>query len=244
MQLVDALSGIPGPEATRALVDRALFDIASQVRNWAVVRLAARDREEYEISLLRAFRYPLPAVSFHAAEALVALGDVHALPSLKKLLEQPNPSAPFVGDDRIWRMTELVRVNHHRNCLLCHPRSHTNRDQVRSAIPHPHRPLTPTYPGARVSGEVVRADITYLRQDFSILQPVADHGPWPELQRFDYFLRARPLTEDEQRSQVDPELGLPKHGDDYPQREAVRLAIAGLSKILDGDGELPELDDL
>jgi hypothetical protein len=40
-------------------------------------------------------------------------------------------------------------------------------------------------------------DVTYLRQDFSVLLPVADAGPWPEMQRFDFLVRERPLTLDE-----------------------------------------------
>ncbi len=44
------------------------------------------------------------------------------------------------------------------------------------------------------SGIFVRADTTYLRQDFSVVQPVSNHGKWPAEQRYDYLLRYRPAT--------------------------------------------------
>src|SRR5262249_16909593 len=44
---------------------------------------------------------------------------------------------------------------------------------------------------------LVRVDVTYLRQDFSVFQEVADAQPWPTLQRFDFLVRSRVLTEKE-----------------------------------------------
>jgi hypothetical protein len=44
---------------------------------------------------------------------------------------------------------------------------------------------------------MIRLDVTYLRQDFSATLPVAEAHPWPEMQRFDFFVRERKLTEDE-----------------------------------------------
>jgi len=49
----------------------------------------------------------------------------------------------------------------------------------------------PYYQG---SGVFVRADVTYLKQDFSVVLPVADHGPWPATQRFDFLVRERAAT--------------------------------------------------
>src|SRR5439155_27305398 len=43
----------------------------------------------------------------------------------------------------------------------------------------------------------VRADVTYLRQDFSEVQTVGHPGPWPKQQRFDFLIRARALTANE-----------------------------------------------
>ena len=52
----------------------------------------------------------------------------------------------------------------------------------------------------RARDTLVRLDVTYLRQDFSVMQPVADAHPWPEMQRFDFLVRTRPLTEAEARA--------------------------------------------
>ena len=40
----------------------------------------------------------------------------------------------------------------------------------------------------------MRADITYLRQDFSLRQKVADPGKWADIQRFDFLVRTRELS--------------------------------------------------
>jgi hypothetical protein len=44
---------------------------------------------------------------------------------------------------------------------------------------------------------LVRVDVTYLRQIFSVMQAVDDANPWPERQRFDFLVRTRQLTEEE-----------------------------------------------
>jgi hypothetical protein len=43
----------------------------------------------------------------------------------------------------------------------------------------------------------VRIDMTYLRQDFSLMMHVADANPWPNMQRFDFFVRTRAVTPQE-----------------------------------------------
>jgi hypothetical protein len=70
---------------------------------------------------------------------------------------------------------------------------------VTAAIPIPGEPLPSLTDGYRMSSPdiIVRVDVTYLRQDFSVLQPVADANPWPEMQRFDFLVRTRVLTEAE-----------------------------------------------
>jgi hypothetical protein len=70
----------------------------------------------------------------------------------------------------------------------------------------------------------VRADVTYLKQDFSARQPVANHGAWPEVQRFDFLVRVRRATENEvymARLRERTEEG-------YPQRDAVLFALREL----------------
>ena len=55
---------------------------------------------------------------------------------------------------------------------------------------------------------LVRLDVTYLRQDFSLLQPVADAHPWPEMQRFDFLVRTRVLTPKEADALPTPKKGV------------------------------------
>ena len=52
-----------------------------------------------------------------------------------------------------------------------------------------YRPSTPDI--------LVRFDVTYLRQDFSMKLPVADADPWPEMQRYDFLVRTREVTDKE-----------------------------------------------
>jgi len=66
-------------------------------------------------------------------------------------------------------------------------------------VPIPDEPLpTPSEGYCNSQSDIlVRLDVTYLRQDFSELQSVADAHPWPEMQRFDFLVRTRTLTDDE-----------------------------------------------
>ena len=61
------------------------------------------------------------------------------------------------------------------------------------------QPLPSPLEGYRQSSPdlMIRIDVTYLRQDFSALLPVADAHPWPDSQRFDFFVRERKLTDEE-----------------------------------------------
>ena len=80
----------------------------------------------------------------------------------------------------------------------------------------------------RGSGIFVRADITYLKQDFSTVEYVANHGPWPEMQRFDYLVRRRELSTDEIALATDAPVGARTS---YPQREAVLWALRELTGL-------------
>ncbi len=98
---------------------------------------------------------------------------------------------------------ELVKVNHHRNCVLCHAPGNTENmpeGVLTVAVPLPGEPLPRPSQGGYQSTPppspdiVVRIDMTYLRQDFSVMMPVANPEPWPEMQRFDFLVRTRTLT--------------------------------------------------
>jgi HEAT repeat protein len=74
---------------------------------------------------------------------------------------------------------------------------------------------------------MVRADITYLRQDFSVLQPVRQPGGvLPLDRRFDYVVRFRPLNE---KQQTEWKARPDKLPDTYDQREAVLFALRDLT---------------
>jgi hypothetical protein len=196
----------PDSEAAAAvLARRALFDTSAEVRKAAIGGLYFIPQAKYLPLVLDGLRYPWAPVNFHAAEVLVTLRAEEAVPELIKLLNRPDPCEPFETDKdgkKILVRRELVRLNHHSNCLLCHAPSFDRADLVRGPVPEPSAPLPPplsnVYYGPRGSrGLFVRADVTYLRQDFSEVQPVANPGSWPNEQRFDFLVRVRPLTEAE-----------------------------------------------
>jgi hypothetical protein len=72
---------------------------------------------------------------------------------------------------------------------------------------------------------LIRGDVTYLRQDFSLQLAVRQPGAAPQGLRFDYLVRTRPATADEvnaRKAARDP-------GDHYPQRDAVLFALRHLT---------------
>jgi hypothetical protein len=121
----------------------------------------------------------------------------------------------------------MVRVNHLRNCFLCHAPSLDTRDPVQGSVPTPGQPLPAGYSAGRGKGPFVRADVTYLRQDFSVMQRVEKPDRWPAWQRFDFLVRTRALTPQEAAA-LDKGEPAP-HRMLYPQREAVLFALRELT---------------
>jgi hypothetical protein len=201
--LAKYLSGVPHVEATRALARLALFATEADVREAAVDALKVRREKDYTEILMQGFRYPLPAVARRAGEALVQLERTDLVPRLVDLLDEPDPRAPVtkeVDGKRVHVARELVRLNHHRSCLLCHAPGNTpnvSPDAVTAGVPIPGEPLPSPSQGYNnsIQDVLVRVDVTYLRQDFSALLPVADANPWPEMQRFDFLVRSRTLSD-------------------------------------------------
>jgi hypothetical protein len=227
--LVEALALIPGKEASVALAERAVFDLASPVRERALDALKDRPREDVRATFLEAFRYPWPAAAEHAAEALAVLNDQGAVPALEALLDEPDPRRPFVtkaSGKETTAVRELVRVNHLANCLMCHAPSLRSDDLVRGRVPVQGQSLsagsTPAYYGGD-SGVFVRADVSYLKQDFSVVQPVENPGAWPSFQRFDYLVRTRPATREDRLKWSKPETDGQR-----TYREAVEFALKAL----------------
>jgi hypothetical protein len=203
--LVNYLAGVSHVEATKALARLAIFSAEDEVRRAAVDALKVRRERDYTDLLTAGLRYPYPAVARRAADAIAKLDRKDLLPKLVALLEEPDPRAPEiqqVGGKRVPVAREMVRVNHHRNCLLCHAPGNTgtvSTETLTAGVPIPGEPLAPPSKGYQTTSPdvVVRIDVTYLRHDFSLLQPVADANPWPEMQRFDFLVRTRTLTEEE-----------------------------------------------
>ena len=203
--LVKYLSGVPCAEATRALARLAIFSAEEEVRQAAVDALQVRRERDYTDVLLAGLRYPWPPVARRSAEAVAKLGRTDLAPQLVALLDEPDPRAPAtqeIDGKPALVVRELVRVNHNRNCLLCHSPGNTDgvsADALKAPIPLPTEPLGTPANGYQSSSPdlFVRVDVTYLRQDFSQLQPVEDANPWPEMQRFDFLVRTRTVTEAE-----------------------------------------------
>ena len=196
--LIEALAKIPSPRASVALAQRACFDLDPERRLQAVQALATRPSEEYVGVLMAALRYPWQPINFHAAEALAALQRKEVIPGLLQMLDQPDPVAPYSKPGKKGEyVRELVRINHFRGCLLCHPPSFDPVDLVRGNVPTTDTPIPsgPLYYAPQ--SLMVTARVTYLRQDFSLPQIVSNPGKWPEQQRFDFLTRERPLRAEE-----------------------------------------------
>jgi hypothetical protein len=203
--LVRYLSSVSHVEATRALAKMALFSPEEDVRLAAIQGLKVRRERDYTDILEAGLRYPWPAVAKRAADAIVKLERVDMIPALIDVLDRPDPRAPVVqetGGKKVHVANELVRVNHHRNCLLCHAPGNTEEvsaETLTAGMPLTSEPLgSAAGPYRRSIPDIlVRIDVTYLRQDFSMTLPVADAAPWPEMQRFDFLVRTRELSDED-----------------------------------------------
>ncbi len=221
--LVRMLSSIHGEWAAEALARRAAFDLSPLVREEAVYALRARHEKDYRRILLDALRHPWPAAAEFAAEAIVNLNMTSAIPELVSVLDQIGSSddcrLKSRGNERTMVVRELVQVNHLKNCLLCHAASADRTDHVRGLVPDPDRlPTTSRTVYYRGEGLFARADVTYLVQDFSVLQPLVDGDKRVRHERFDYVVRTRSASPGEQTEQLDKKT-------DSPQRQSVLFAL-------------------
>lgn len=219
--------------ATTQLAGRAILDLSPRVRQAAVAGLEGRPSSEYVPILLWGLRYPWPPVADHAAAALRTLKASEAVPSLVGLLDLPWPSAPVLeANTNRYTVRELVRLNHLRNCLLCHAPSLNEDDGlVRGLVPIPGNPLATSTSSSRNYyegvGDFVRADITYLHQDFSANLSDEDAGRWPREQRYDFVTRLRTVSPTEIADVPASAI--------YPQRDALLYALRGLTGKDGGD---------
>lgn len=213
--LVDQLARIEGKKAAVALAQRALFDLHPRVRQRALNQLAKRPVGEYRDVLLAGFSYPWPVVAENAAEAVIALQMTDVVGPLLATLDAPDPLAPYTRDGKKGMMVkEMVRVNHLLNCVMCHAVATKQTDKVRGRVPTTLQPLPPAFSRqyyADTSGTFVRANVTYLRQDFSVPLKVAKPDKWPEVQRYDFLVRERPATVDDVIAAAKRTKGATKH---------------------------------
>src|SRR5262249_3618428 len=226
--LVELLGQIRGKEASEALAVRAVSDLAPEVREQAVRELKRRPPDEFTHVLVDMLRYPWAPVADHAAEALATLEVKDALPQVIKMLDGPDPSL-FIyathGNQSYAVSREMVRINHLGTCVLCHAPSTDRNELVRGAVPTPGQPLPApiTTPQYYETGAIfVRADITYLKQDFSVMQPVENPNNWPAHQRFDYVVRQRTLKAPQNETLLQKQRQQTKLS---PQREAMLFVL-------------------
>jgi hypothetical protein len=255
------LSKIPHVDATKALARLVLFSAEDEIRVAAIEALELRREKDYTPNLMQGFRYPLPQVAQRASEALVRLKYTDAVPQLVDLLEESDPRLPVTTETqgkKVALLKEVVRVNHHRNCMLCHspapidgnndankavpvgPRNNLLAPPLTARVPLPNQPLpslsnryyglgsTPNIrPDISIS---VRFDVTYLRQDFSLMMPVPDAAPWPEMQRFDFMVRSRVLSAQE-AEEYQQQASKAVAGSATPYQDAVLFALRQLTQL-------------
>jgi hypothetical protein len=241
MGFVKYLAAVPRKEATAQLARVAVFDDEKKVREAAVEQLSVRRERDYTDVLVKALRYPWPAVAKNAADAIVKLERKDLLAELVAVLEEPDPREPRtekVGDKKATVANELVRINHHKSCLLCHAPADGEKvgdDVFMADVPLPSEPLPSPSDGYQQSeaGLLVRIDMTYLRQDFSVMQSVKDADPWPAEQRFDFLVRKRLLSDDEAKD-LGERLNKREEGELSPYH---RAAVGALRELTGRDVE-------
>jgi hypothetical protein len=221
--MTDVLCLLDKPAAVEALTRIALYDPDADLRQKAVAALKTRPVTESRPYVIEGFAHPLSCVADHAATALTLLDDRGAIPELIDLLGKPDPATPVPDDSGSPVVHELVKVNHSRNCQMCHAPSWDVHEVARAAVPSPEQPLAGSFSldyTNPCNDVFVRINVTYLRPDFSRMLPVAKAAPWPDRQRFDFLVRTRPATS--------AELSDPRPTNS-PQREAIVRALQRLT---------------
>ncbi len=205
LALVKYLAIVSHVEATRALARMTIFSAEDDIRTAAIAALKGRREKDYTDVLVKGLRYPWPAVARRAADAIAKLERTDLVPELVTALGAPDPRLPTtkeLGGTKVTMVREMVKVNHHRNCLLCHAPEGSgtpNPNALTAEVAIQGRPLPSPVEGYGQSRPelLIRIDVTYLRPDFSAALPVKDAHPWPDSQRFDFLVRERKLTDDE-----------------------------------------------
>src|SRR5205085_1803797 len=102
-------------------------------------------------------------------------------------------------------------------------------DAITGGVPSPHDSIDSFSGGyGRSPDLLVRVDVTYLRQDFSEMQHVDNAAPWPAMQRFDFLVRTRTLSEADVRAYRE---AMAQRSADYvsPYHRAAAAALRSLT---------------
>jgi hypothetical protein len=208
--IVKVLGRIQHPTATLALGKLAVFAPEKSCREEALAVLKDRPRHEYTKLLLDGLRYPWPNIANNAADAIVKLKRADLVGHLVDFLDEPDPRAPFDQNKygrSITLIRELVRLNHHHNCITCHAPATSDSEFNKSRMSSDFVTATVTIPNddslslfAYLGTEAfpdlaVRADVTYLRQDFSVMQKVENGMTGKAEERFDFLVRTREMKD-------------------------------------------------
>jgi hypothetical protein len=240
-ELVKTLAGIDYPAATQALARLAVFSVEKETHGLALAVLKKRPAGDAAGVLRDGLRYPWPAMAQNAAEAVAALQRFDLASALVDMMEQPDPRAPATSAGRaVPVVREVVRLNHHHNCMTCHPPATSDADFdkngfttdfVTGPVSSADVPLASFgyFGSGSLSPDIfVRADVTYLRQDFSLMQRVPNADPNRPVQRFDFLIRTREVTAAEADSY---RVWLNKQGPGYrsPYQAAAHAALRRLT---------------
>lgn len=230
--LVKYLAGIPHVESTKALARMVIYSAEPDVRDAAITALKVRREKDYSDILVKGLGYPWPAVAKRAADAIAKLERTDLVPQLLNALEATDPRLP-ITKEKVTTVREMVKLNHHRNCIMCHAPNGSgtpNPNALSAEVAVQGQPLPSPSQGYRqeTTELLIRLDVTYLRQDFSAAMTVHDAHPWPEQQRFDFFVRERTLTADEATEYV-AKLTPKEEGVLSPYHKAVVTALRELT---------------
>src|SRR5262249_6905138 len=152
--------------------------------------LKARREKDYTDIMLKGLRYPWPAVAKRSADAIASMQRTDLIPELLTILDEPDPRLPQQKKQGWTGVTvgrEVVKVNHHRNCAMCHTPMGSGvvpASALTAEVPIPGQAFGERSGGYGRSSTpelMIRVDVTYLRQDFSVLLAVGDAHPWPEM---------------------------------------------------------------
>jgi hypothetical protein len=208
--IVKVLAQIPHRAANVALGKVAVFAPEKSLRDEALTILKDRPRQDYTSVLLDGLRYPWPTVANNAAESIVQLKRTDLVSRIVDFLDERDPCAPFdqfMAGRRVPVVRELVRLNHHHNCITCHAPATSDPDFKRCGsssdfvtgsvtIPNADSPSGGGYFLPTTIPELaVRLDVTYLRQDFSLMQKVENGLTGAEAERYDFLVRTREMTD-------------------------------------------------